>query len=151
MTVDQTANDLAMIKQLRADASWIALPYPHECLRMRETADRMNEMSLLLGELDGAVSMWRQEATELKRLDTLRPPCPTCGGKGVTGGGLDEFHQTICPDCEDGKAPMERMVSVFIAVFDKGNETASTDPGAVGASKAIFDRLRRGYQEPWSM
>jgi hypothetical protein len=58
--------------------------------------------------------------TELERIDALRPPCPTCGGRATVN--ADRFdHDPLlipCPDCSDGRVPWERLVKVFEAVHE---------------------------------
>lgn len=60
---------------------------------------------------------------DLKRIDTLRPPCPTCGGTKMIACdgpprcyGMHMGHH--CPDCKDtpGKASIAWLVATFNAV-----------------------------------
>jgi hypothetical protein len=57
--------------------------------------------------------------TKLDARDQLRPPCPTCGGaRVVKRASYGEFYDP-CPDCVDGKVPMEWLVHVFNDLFDE--------------------------------
>jgi hypothetical protein len=67
---------------------------------------------------------WHGLLAEHQRIDALRPPCPTCGGKGEVWNdpATDPLHRHFhvpCPENSgncDGKVPIERLVKVFEAV-----------------------------------
>lgn len=67
----------------------------------------------------------RVAADRLAKLDAhdqLRPPCPTCGGTQMVWTRIGMRERGMgkpCPDCVDGKTPMERLVALFNEVFDE--------------------------------
>jgi hypothetical protein len=94
--------------------------------------------------LEDAAARIRRNQEVLAALHALRPPCPTCGGKGEIGGAPDdeewEYRYTWgnpepCPDCSDGKVSWERLVNVFNALWDEGIFAATyhQDSGAFDA------------------
>ena len=112
-----------------ANAEWNGHP-PSIVSRM---ADR-------LAELDADLFEQRCIADEHLRtigyFDAFRPPCPTCGGtheikKLVTVNsnevvaGARIYQATRCPDCTDGKVPIERMANVFSKVHDSALDASS--------------------------
>lgn len=61
-------------------------------------------------------------AREVQAHRALRADCPTCGGSGeqvVTQDGMGEtIHAHItCPDCTDGKMPLDKLVAIGVAVL----------------------------------
>lgn len=51
-------------------------------------------------------------AREVQAYRALRPDCPTCHGKGFT---LHEGKgDGYCPDCTDGKMPLDRWVALLV-------------------------------------
>lgn len=83
----------------------------------REAADRLAELDEMVNvTLDAELTAYE---TEAKRIDALRPSCPACGGtaecwlerKGVWCNGP-------CPDCTDGKMPVERMAAIVSRLFN---------------------------------
>jgi hypothetical protein len=55
---------------------------------------------------------------ELDRINALRPPCPTCGGKRDTWGETGLYD--ACSDCVDGKVSIEQLVATYNAVMADG-------------------------------
>ena len=62
------------------------------------------------------------QAERLDHIDSLLPPCPTCGGTCVINKDYWSQDADDCPDCVDGKVSIERMAQVFAAVFDPAIE-----------------------------
>ena len=103
-----------------------------------EAADRLTELT------DQAFDA----EVMLDTIDALRPPCPTCGGSTD----ILKPHPTDplwlvadnCPDCTDGRMPLERMARIVNAVYDTPwieapvENTAEFDSGV----DATLDHLR---------
>lgn len=55
----------------------------------------------------------------IERLDTLRPPCPTCRERRYP---FDHdsiaYGEVDCPACVDGKVSWEQMAATYRAVWD---------------------------------
>lgn len=71
----------------------------------------------------GASALIWRAARELEAIANRLPPCPTCDGKGTetfqSGSSLSADDPVIyrrrCPDCIDGKVPLETVIAYWIA------------------------------------
>lgn len=100
----------------------------------RTTAEIVGDLRSIQSRMH--VAAWKQPLTQaadrLAELDALwrmanypdRPPCPTCGGKGMVP---RNFSDTPCTDCVDGKVSIEQLVATYNAVHDPTLHTDDTD------------------------
>lgn len=122
-----TANIIADLRK------WNARQYVEAADRLEVTELRVEQERANRAEVE----------SELRAIDALRPPCPTCGGKGMLPCGLIDYDP--CPDCVDGKVSIEQMAATWRTVWE-GTGTLSADWGHddvfdMGVT-AAFDYLR---------
>lgn len=54
------------------------------------------------------------ELADLLAYRALRPDCPTCEGQGVEFAGDDDDIGDACPDCTDGKMPLDKWAALLV-------------------------------------